>query len=296
MDQIRTEQLLYTFFVANGDSQISYRRLKNVVNSIIEIMRLSESPHRALSILMRSGLVEQTELSIYRLSPSCLLRGAEFMIGINLPVEKLDKLIGQLINKRDGLGIYRTSQHQIDIPVRNFSLREILEKCGSIASTFNNLLSETGERPNFRALERYDSIENKFVAQKEFINGPNLYRVYSFSNVHFDYYFEGAIMGINTFQSCTFERHDLETLNIFKLMLSLDKRAKGLIYRADLQELAIDQYFPFPNTIERILLHNSILTRGDLPEGRNYHLGVKDFGYLQKIFNNKIVTCNEEHI
>nr|WP_232325333.1 hypothetical protein [Pedobacter panaciterrae] len=218
------------------------------------------------------------------------------MIGINLPVEKLDQLLGQLIKARDGLGIYHTSPHQIEIPVRNFSLREILEKCGSIADNFNNLLSETGERPNFRALERYDSIENKFVVQKEFITGPNLYRVYSFSNVHFDYYFEGAIISINTFKSCSFERHDLETLNICKLMLSLDKCAKGLVYRTDLLELVVDPYFPFPNTIERVLFLNNILTFGEFPEGRNYRLGTKDFDSLQKIFNNKIITCNEEHI
>lgn len=296
MDQMRIEQLLYSFFVANGDSQISYRRIKNVVNNIIEIMCSSESPHRALSILMRSCLVEQTELSMYRLSPSCLIRGAGFMIGINLSVERLDQLVGQLIKTRDGLGIYRTSPFQMEIPVRNFSLREILEKCGSITATFTNLLSENRERPNFSALERYDAIQNKFVGQKEFIFGPNLYRVYSFSNVHFDYYFEGAIISINTFQSCSFERHDLETLNICKLMLSLDKHAKGLVYRADILELVVDQYFPFPNVIERVLFLNNILTCGEFPEGRNYRLGIKDFDYLQKIFNNKIIRCDEEHI
>ena len=293
--ETRTEQLLYSFFVANSGAEISYQRIKNITQGIIEINGRTEHVYSALSILMRSGLVEQAQLSRYRLSPSCILLCQKFQLGVNLPSEELTRLAPYLIKSKEGLGIYQFPSYDSEIPTYDFNVKDILAKCGNIRGACDKLLNKVEERPKFMALESYDAITKKFVAQKDFLPGVNLYRIYSFSKLHFDYYFEKE-SSTGTFLYCRFERYDLETFNIFRAMLSINCHAVGLKYMADGQKLVVERYFPFPNTIERVLFLNSILSSGDFPEDRIYSLTARAFDYLQKIFNNKITIYHEEHI
>lgn len=296
MDQVRIEKLLYGFFVANSETEISYRRIKNVSDSLIKMVSPNLSSYELLTKLLRCGLIEQINLSKYRLSPSCLLKGRQFQLGVNLPNEQAEKLGGQLIKKLDGLALYEGSTGDMDVPIQYFNVRGILAKCRSFHSVSKNLLREESERPKFTFLECYDPIEKKFSTQNEFIPGLNLYRLYSFSKLHFEYFFEHGLVGSNTSRSYRFERNDLETLNILKATLSLEKTAKGMVYRLDRQELSLDKYYPLPNTIERILFLNSAIIQGDFPRERNYSFKEGDLSYLQKIFNNKMIIHDEEYI
>lgn len=295
MGTIDKKQLLYSFFVANSGSEISYQRLKNLSQSINEMTDQSGQVYSALSILMRRGLVEQSDLSKYRLSPTCLIRGEKFHIGVNLPSEELTQLASFSLGIDRGLGIYEPISYATDIPTYDFAIRKILANCGNIRSVCYKLLGKVEEMPRFTALESYDAAEKKFIAQKDFLSGANLYKVYSFSKLHFDY-----IFGVNSltegFRFYRFHRYDFETLNMYRAMLSIGCGAPGIAYLMRVHKLVIDQYFPFPNTLERVLFLNSVLSEGDFPKGRIYALKVGEFSHLQKIFNNKITINYEEYI
>lgn len=278
---LRKTQFLYNYFAHNNETDgISFNRIKRALEGMeVNADEAFKNKYVPLYNLIRYGLVELIGKNKYGLSPSILLAGIDYSLGINFPKINTDSMNENHL----GLTVLENSLHHLENEVTNsFDLHTALSVVPRIQNIIRSSFVEWTD--GFENATFIESFTNYGWKHAKIMKGT-FFRVRFGSNQQLFTYI--VKQGSNKYFQ--FERAEFEKFNLALMMHSINEfpQIKNLEYDASKQTLHI-KAFGFPLILERLLFINHILKTGKISLIQEYYLSTADFKYLNKIFHYKI--------
>lgn len=285
------ESLLYSFFVQSDvNSLVSFQRIKRFLSNIQFDNEINKNRLESLYKLLNIGVIDYAGNSKYYMSPSIIINAKNFKIGINLPIDVIETNKDKIINQNTGVTIFNSE----DIALNDCDIKNVDYKFENYISNFIDIFKiplnwekeQTMFPTNSTKIEIFNPENFKWSKADIPIPTNSLYKVYTYSNDYFEYYFNYK----QKWYRIKAEEYDKSSL--VKTILTLKNK---LVYNPASNMFSIPKHFSLPSFIEKLLFLNHCLAMGKFPENRNYFIERKDFKKVNRvIFNNHIkITANE---
>jgi hypothetical protein len=283
------EGLLYSFFIeSNPNSLLSYQRINRFLSNIHLQEVVKENKFNSLYHLLNIGVIDYACDNKYYMSPSTIIYADNYKVGINLPQNILKLNNEKIIIQSTGLTLFNNQ----DVLLDDWDIITLDYKFDNFISNFTTIFKIPSnwykiEFPTSPTkIEKLNTNSSTWEPIEKPIISNSLYKIYSFSNGFFEYYF---YYNQNWYKIML---HEFDKVKLAKTIIGIKDNLE-LKYSNNI--LCIPRTFPLPLFVEKLLFLNHCLITGGLPTNREYFIEKKEFRKLNKIvFNNYIKTITYE--
>jgi len=269
--------IYYQFFAQSKDFTLSEIKRKQIRDELIE-RRPNEldknKVNKAYFLLLSLGLVDRVIINgkiVYRLTQSTRICGTKRTILINYSLLNSETIF-------TGLNYSIIDSESEVINEDRFDALCILKNIPKVTDIIKTRFIDVIEKPIFRFLKKWlpHKTDDTWIESKEFDVIPSLYKVYSFDNAYYEYFF------LNRGKFYKFPLNDFITLQLVKSFLQILNNR--IVFKYDETTEELNELLPALEPIRKVLFTYHILTTGYIPLEYNYQINSRIYKQLKRIY------------